>query len=72
MMHCGVGNSHHVDSWAAYTPVIDMLVVKAVIHGITEIAQHFIFDLTCDVIVEAEVNEIWFPTTNLPEISNAA
>ena len=46
MMHWGVGNSHHVDSWAAYAPVIDILVREAVIHGITEIAKHFVFDLT--------------------------
>ena len=37
--------------------VIDILVGKAVVHGITDIAQHFAFDLTCDVIGEAEVNK---------------
>ena len=61
MMHWGVGDSHHVDLWSAYAPGIDILVGKAVN-----------FDLTCDVIVEAKVNETWFPLTNLPEISNAA
>ena len=30
-------------------------------HGITEIAQHFVFEPTCYVIDEAEVNETWFP-----------
>ena len=62
-MHWGVGDSHNVGSWAlrsAYAPVIDILVGKAVIRGITEMAQHFVFDLTCDVIGEAEFNETWF------------
>ena len=71
MIDWGIGDSHHVDSWTAYEPVIDILVVKAVIHGITEIAQHFVFDLTYDVIGEAEVNETWFPSINLTKISNA-
>ena len=71
-MHCGVGVSHHVDSWAAYASAMDILAGKAVIHGIAEMGQHFVFDLTCDVIGEAEVNETWFPSTNLPEFSNAA
>ena len=47
----------YVDSWAAYSPVMDILVRKAVIHGIIAIAQHFIFDLTYDVNAEAEFNE---------------
>ena len=34
--------------------------------------QYFVFDLTCDVIGEAEVNETWFSSTNLREIDNAA
>ena len=33
--------------------------------------KHFIFDLTCDVIGDPEVNEIWFPSTNLTGLSNA-
>ena len=33
--------------------------------------KHFIFDLTCDVIGDPEVNEIWFPLTNLTGLSNA-
>ena len=57
-MRWGVVNSHHVDSWAAYSPIIDILIGKAVIHVITEMAQHFVFDVTCDVIGEIEVNEI--------------
>ena len=56
-MHWGVGDLYHVDPYAAYAPVIDILVGKAVIHGITEIAQHFVFDLTCDIIGDSEVNE---------------
>ena len=72
MMHWGVGDSYHVDSWAAYAPVIDILVGEAVIHGITEMAQHFVFNPTCDVIDEAEVNETCFHSTNLPEILDAA
>ena len=56
-MHLGVGDSHHVDSWAAYTSVIDILVGEAIIHGSTKMAQHFVFDLTCNVIGEPEVNE---------------
>ena len=56
----------------AYAPVIDILVGKAVIHGIIEMAQHFVFDLTCDVIRQAEFNETWFPSINLPKVSNAA
>ena len=71
-MHCGVGVSHHVDSWAAYASAMDILAGKAVIHGIAEMGQHFVFDLTCDVIGEAEVKETWFLSTNLPEFSNAA
>ena len=67
MMLCVVGDSHHVDSWAAYAPVIDILVGEVFIHGITEMAQHFIYDLTCDIIGEAGVNETWFPFTNLLE-----
>ena len=57
MMHWGVGDSHHIDSWATYAPVIDIFVGKAVIHGITEMARHFAFDRTCDVIGYAVVNE---------------
>ena len=59
-MHCGVGVSHHVDSWAAYASVMDILAGKAVIHGIAEMGQHFVFDLTCDVIGEAEVKKLGF------------
>ena len=44
---------------------------KAVIHGIAEMGQHFVFEFTCDVIGEAGVNETWVPSTNLLEISNA-
>ena len=65
-MHWGVGVSHHVDSWAAYAPVMDISAEKAVIHGIAERGQHVVFDLTCDVIGEVEVNETWFSATNLP------
>ena len=72
MMHWGVGVSRHVDSWAAYAPVINILVWKAVIHGITEMAQHFVFDLNCDIISEAEAKETWFPPTNLPDFSKSA
>ena len=71
-MHWGVGVSHHVDLWAAYAPVIDILVGKTVIHGITEMAQHFVFNLTYDIIGEGEVNKTWLPSTNRPEFSNAA
>ena len=53
-MHWSVGHSYHVHSWAAYAPVIDSLVGKAVIHGITEIVEHFVFGLTCDVIGDLE------------------
>ena len=56
----------------SYAPVIDILVGEAVIHGITEIDQHFVFEPTCDVIDEAEVNETWFPSTKLPKIFDAA
>ena len=52
-----VGNSNLVYSCAAYTSVIDILVVKAVIHDFTEIAQHFVLDLTCDVIGDPKVSE---------------
>ena len=69
-MHWGIGDTHHIDSWASYASVIDILVGEA-LYGITEMAQHFVFDLTCDVIGEAEVNETWFPSTNLPEIYNS-
>ena len=51
---------------------MDILVGKAVIHEITERAQNFVFDLTCNVIGEAEVNDTWLPSTNRPEFSNAA
>ena len=71
MMHSGVGVSYHVDSWLVYASVMYIFAAKAVILGIAEMGQHFDFDLTCDVIGEAEVNETWFPATNLPEISNA-
>ena len=69
-----MGVSHHVDSWAAYAPVsvMDIFAGKAVIHGIAEMGQPFVFDLTCDVVGEAEVNETWFPPINLPEFSKAA
>ena len=69
-MHSGVGVSYHVDSWLAYASVMDIFAAKAVIHGIAEMGQHFDFDLTCDVIGEAEVNETWFPSTNFPEVSS--
>ena len=38
-----------------------ILVGKAVIHGITKIAQHFVFDLvlTCDVIGGSEVKDLF-------------
>ena len=44
---------------------------EAVINRIAEMGQHFVFDLTCDVIDEAEINETWFTLTNLPEFCNA-
>ena len=72
MMHSGVGASHHVDSWLAYASVMDIFAGKVVIHGIAEMGQHVVFDLTCDVIGKTEVNETWFPSTNRPEISNDA
>ena len=34
-------------------------------------AKHFIFDLTCDVIGDPEVNEIGVPSRNLTGLSNA-
>ena len=51
---------------------IYILVWEAVSQGITEMAQHFVFDLTCDVIGEAKGNETWLPSTSLPKRSNAA
>ena len=56
MTHFSVGDSYHVDSWAAYAPITDVLVGKAVIQVITEIPQHFVFDLICgfDVIGDLE------------------
>ena len=51
---------------------MDILAGKAAIHGIAEKGQHFVFDLTCDVVGEAEINETWFPSTNLPEFSTVA
>ena len=33
---------------------------EVVLHDCAEIAQHFVFDLTCDVIDEREVNETCF------------
>ena len=36
-----------------------------------EIAQPFFFGLTCDVTGDPDVNETWFPSTNLPGLSNA-
>ena len=53
-MHWSVGHSYHVHSWAAHASVIDSLAGKTVIHGITEIVEHFVFDLTSDVIVDLE------------------
>ena len=56
---------------AAYVPVIDILVGKAVIHNITKIAQRVVFDLTCGIISDPEVNETRFPATKLPGLFNA-
>ena len=38
---------------------------------ILQIAKHFDFDLTCDVIGDHEVNDIIFPSTNFRDLSNA-
>ena len=46
---------------ASLCGVINILIGETVIHGITEISRHFVFDLTCDVIDKVEVNETWFP-----------
>ena len=35
------------------------------------IVTHFIFDLTCDVIIDPEANKFDFPSMNFPVISNA-
>ena len=35
-----------------------------------ELGKHFVFDMTCDVIGDEEVNEIWFPDRNLRGLSN--
>ena len=43
------GDFHHVDLLAAYAPVIDILVGKAIVRRITEIAQGFVFYLTPSV-----------------------
>ena len=72
MMRSGFGDTHHVVSWLAYAPVMDIFAGKAVIHGIVEMGQPFLFDLTCDVIGKAEVIETWFSSTKLPEFFNAA
>ena len=72
MMRSGVGVSHDVDSSLSYAPVMDIFAGKAVIHGISEMGEHFVFDLICDCMGEAEVNETWFPSTNFPEMLNAA
>ena len=69
-MHFVVRVSQHVDSWLAYASAMYIFAAKAAIHGIAEMDQHFDFDLNCDVIGEAKVNETWFPSTNLPEVSN--
>ena len=66
MMHCDVGDSHHVKSWAVYVSVIDILVGEAVIHRITKMAQDFVFDLTCDVIGEPEVMSVNLYTFGVP------
>ena len=50
----------------------DIFAGKVVIHRIAEMGQHFVFDLTGDVINEAKVNETWYPSTNLPEYYNAS
>ena len=38
---------------------------------IRQIVKHFVFDLTCDVIGDPEVNKIRFPLTKFPDLSNA-
>ena len=55
MKYLCVAGSKHVDSWSANASVTDILVGKMVIHGITEITQHFVIGLTCDVIVDGKV-----------------
>ena len=45
-----VEDSDHADLWAAYEPAADILVGKAGIHDLTEVAQYFVFGLTSDVI----------------------
>ena len=36
-----------------------------------QIVKHFEFDLTCDVMSDPEVNNIRFPATQFPDLSNA-
>ena len=38
---------------------------------ILKIVKHFDFGMTCDVISDLEVNNIRFPSTNFPDLSNA-
>ena len=38
---------------------------------IRQIVKHFDFDLTCDNIGDPEVNNISFPSTKFPDLSNA-
>ena len=38
---------------------------------IRQIVKHFEFDLICDVIGDPEVNNIWFSSTNFPDLSSA-
>ena len=52
---------------------LKFVLLDVITHSIEhpETVKHLTFDLTCDVISDPEVNEISFPSTDFPGISNA-
>ena len=38
---------------------------------VRQIVEHFDFDWTCDVIGEPEIDNVRFPSTSSPDLSNA-
>ena len=54
----------------SFPSVIDVSNGNMVRRGLAEIAQPFVFDLTCNVTGDTDVNETWIPSANLPGLSD--
>ena len=57
--------------WSLFASKINIFSYKAIGRDIGENAKHFVFDLTCDVIGDPEVNKIYFRSTDCPGLSDA-